>query len=64
MLKYIDAPKKQAPVIARLSLAALDDLILAIRRLAARRHLTPAEWRALDRMRRRAERLRKERIEQ
>jgi hypothetical protein len=60
MFKYIDAPKKQAPVIGQLSLAELDARILEIRRLAARQHVTQAEWKAVDRIRERANALRKE----
>jgi hypothetical protein len=60
VFKYIDAPKKQAPVIGRLSLAELDARILEIRRLAAQQHVSQVEWKSVDRMRRRANALRKE----
>jgi hypothetical protein len=60
MFKYIDAPKKQAPVIGRLSLAELHARILEIRRMAARQHVSQAEWKVVDRMRKRADALRKE----
>jgi hypothetical protein len=62
MLKYSDISKKQVPAIARLTLAELDGRILAIRRLAARQHVSQAEWKAVDRMRKRAEALRKEAV--
>jgi hypothetical protein len=38
----------------------LQDLILAIRRQAARQHLSPAEWHLVDRMRRRLAKLLRE----
>ena len=52
--------KKRTTVIGRLSLAELEDRILAIRRMAERRHVTQAEWKTVDRMRKRANALRKE----
>jgi hypothetical protein len=54
------AASKQAPIVAQLTLTELDDRILAIRRLAARQHVSQAEWKTVDRMRKRAEALRKQ----
>jgi hypothetical protein len=51
---------RQSPAIAQLTLTELDDRILAIRRLAARQHVSQAEWKTVDRMRKRAEALRKQ----
>jgi hypothetical protein len=48
------------PVIARLTLAEIEARILEIRRLAARQHVSQAEWRTVDRMRKRANALRKQ----
>jgi hypothetical protein len=46
----------------RLALPDLETLILKIQRSAARQHLSPAEWRALDRMRARRAALLKESV--
>jgi hypothetical protein len=46
----------------RLPPADLEMLILAVRREAAHRHLTAAEWRLVDRMRERVTALRKEQL--
>jgi hypothetical protein len=50
---------KHSPVISQLSLAELESRILAIRRLAAQQHVSQAEWKTVDRMRKRAKALRK-----
>jgi hypothetical protein len=56
----------QAPTTARgwrrLPLADLEMLALAARREAARRHLTAAEWRLVDRMRKRVTALQREQV--
>jgi hypothetical protein len=41
-------------------LAELETEILAVQRMAVGRHLTPADWKTLDRMRKRAAALRRE----
>jgi hypothetical protein len=43
----------------RLPLADLETEILAVRRMATRQHFSPAEWKTVDRMRKRAHALRK-----
>ena len=44
----------------KLPLAELETEILAVQRMAVGRHLTPADWKTLDRMRKRAAALRRE----
>ena len=44
----------------KLPLAELETEILAVQRMSVRQHLTPAEWKTVDRMRKRAAALRRE----
>ena len=44
----------------KLPLAELETEILAVQRMAVRQHLTPGEWKTVDRMRKRAAALRRE----